>query len=175
MWLKKGQLKWLLLSVVVIIVDQISKWLALQFLQLHQPVNVFPGFNWMLAFNTGAAFSFLGDAGGWQHYLFSAIALVVTAILIRWMSQMTPEEKLSGIASGLIIGGAIGNLIDRLLQGKVTDFIDWYYGDYHWATFNLADSFILLGAFLFIVEALFIADKNKVVLETKAKAEAEHE
>ncbi len=159
-WLKQGQLKWLLLSVLVILIDQGSKWLALAYLQLHQPVNVFTGFNLRLAFNTGAAFSFLGDAGGWQQYLFSAIALTVTAILIRWMSQMQPAEKLLGIACGLIVGGALGNLIDRLVQEKVTDFIDWYSGNYHFATFNLADSFIFLGAFLFIYDAIFLQKKS---------------
>ncbi len=171
MWLKKGQLRWLLLSVVVIILDQFSKWLALHYLKMYQPVAVFPGFNWMLAFNTGAAFSFLGDAGGWQHYFFSIIALTVSVILIRWMSQMNPQEKLSGIASGLIVGGAMGNLIDRLSQGKVTDFIDWYYGDYHWATFNLADSFILLGAFIFMFEMFFLSGKTK----DTATAQKNHE
>ena len=148
----KGQIKWLWLSILVIALDQISKYFAIQNLELYRPVEFFRGFNWMLAYNRGAAFSFLGDAGGWQQWLFSGIAVIIISILLRWMWTMKASEKMLGIACGLIVGGAIGNLIDRAVQAKVTDFIDWYYGTHHWPTFNLADSFILLGAFLILLD-----------------------
>jgi signal peptidase II len=157
----KGQIKWLWLSVIVIALDQISKWYAIQNLELHRPVEFFSGFNWMLAYNRGAAFSFLGDADGWQQWLFSGIAIVIVSILLRWMWTMKTTEKMLGIACGLIIGGAIGNLIDRAVQAKVTDFIDWYYGTHHWPTFNLADSFILLGAFLILLEGFLNPQSKK--------------
>ncbi len=156
----KGQMRWLALSVLVIVLDQTSKWFAIEHLELHRPVEVFPGFNWMLAYNKGAAFSMLGDAGGWQQWLFSGIGLIIISILLRWMWTMKSTEKMLGIACGLIIGGALGNLIDRAYQAKVTDFIDWYYGSYHWPTFNLADSFILLGAFLILLEG-FLNPQNQ--------------
>ncbi len=149
----KGQLKWLGLTVIVILLDQVSKWFAIENLEYHRPVEVFAGFNWTLAYNKGAAFSLFGDADGWQQWLFGGLALVISGVLIHWMRKMEASEKMLGIACGLIIGGAIGNLIDRFVQGKVTDFIDWYYGSYHWPTFNLADSFILLGAFLMLLDS----------------------
>ncbi len=155
----KGQLKWLWLTMVVIVLDQASKWAAIEHLEFRRPVEVFAGFNWMLTYNEGAAWSFLGSAGGWQQWLFGAIAVIICSILVRWMWKMKPTETMLGIACGLIIGGALGNLIDRITQAKVTDFIDWYYATHHWPTFNLADSFILLGAFLMLLDS-FINPQN---------------
>lgn len=149
----KGQSKWLWLSVIVIILDQVSKYIAISYLQPYQPVPFFRGFNWMLAFNRGAAFSFLDSAGGWQLWLFNALAFLISIVLVVWMTKMKPQEKRLAIAFSLIVGGAIGNVIDRILYAQVTDFIDWYYGAYHWPTFNLADSFIFLGAAIFIFDS----------------------
>jgi len=147
-----GQLKWLYLSFIIIGLDQLSKYIAVNNLNPYEPVPFFRGFNWMLAYNRGAAFSFLDSAGGWQQWVFNGIAFIVSLVLIRWMAMMKTQEKWLAIACSFIIGGAIGNVIDRLIQAKVTDFIDWYYGQYHWPTFNIADSFIFLGAALFIFD-----------------------
>ena len=148
-----GQIRWLWLSVVVLMLDQVSKWLAERFLSFYEPVPVMPGFNWMLAYNKGAAFSFLATGGGWQHYLFGLLAAVVSVGLVIWMRRMAVHEKISAIGAALIIGGAIGNLIDRVLWGHVIDFIDWYIGRYHWPTFNLADAAITVGCVLMIFDA----------------------
>ncbi len=143
-----GQLKWLSLSALVLVLDQVSKWVALNSLQPYQPVEVMPGFNWMLAFNKGAAFSFLSDSGGWQQVFFVVLALIISGFMIRWMYTMTSQQKLLASACAMVIGGAMGNLIDRLVYGQVTDFIDWYYQSHHWPTFNVADACIMAGAFL---------------------------
>ncbi len=149
-------LRWLWLSGLVITLDQLTKLLAERYLTMHQPVPVIPGFfDLLLAYNEGAAFSFLADAGGWQRWFFTALALGVSVFLILWLKRLHPSEKLTAIALALILGGAIGNLIDRILYGHVIDFISWYYGEYRWPAFNIADSAITLGATLLIVHALF--------------------
>lgn len=152
-------LKWLWLSGVVILIDQVTKVVADKTLSLHEYIPVIPGFfNWTLAYNEGAAFSFLDDAGGWQRWFFTALALVVSIVLILWLKRMQSHERWSAIALSLIIGGAIGNLIDRLIYGHVIDFIDWYYQNYHWPAFNIADSAIFLGAALLILVSIFGED-----------------
>ncbi len=149
-------LRWLWLSGVVILLDQFTKLLAERFLTMHQPVPVIPGFfDLLLAYNEGAAFSFLADAGGWQRWFFTVLAIGVSVFLILWLKRLQATERLTAIALALILGGAIGNLIDRLLHGHVIDFISWYYGDYRWPAFNIADSAITLGATLLIVHAIF--------------------
>lgn len=160
--LAKGsaQIRWLWLSLIVFLLDQGSKWLAEHYLAPYQPIAVFPGFNWLLAYNRGAAFSLFASADGWQHYFFSALAVLVSVALIIWMRRMTPREKLSGAGASLIIGGAIGNLFDRMLWGHVIDFIDWYVGTYHWPTFNIADSAITVGCVLLIIDAWRAERKN---------------
>jgi len=107
-----------------------------------------------LAHNYGAAFSFLSDAGGWQRWLFTGLASVVTLVLIVWLFRLQAKEKLTAAGLGLIIGGAVGNLIDRVLNGYVVDFIDVYYQDWHWPAFNLADSAITCGVILLLLDAL---------------------
>ncbi len=144
--LARGQLRWLPVAVLVLVLDQLSKYTAEHWLQPYQPVPVFPGFNWMLAYNEGAAFSFLADAGGWQQWFFALLALGIVVVLVRWMRLMQPREWPLALAASLVIGGAIGNLVDRLLWGHVIDFVDWYVGHYHWPTFNLADAAIVVGA-----------------------------
>ncbi len=153
-------LKYLWLSLLVVVLDQASKHYADRVLDYHQPVTVIPGlFEWYLSYNTGAAFSFLASAGGWQRWFLLALALVISTLLIGWMRKLGPHEKLTAIGLALILGGAIGNVIDRALLGHVIDFIQVWLGSYPWPAFNLADSFITLGAVLLIGSGLL--DRNK--------------
>ncbi|MDT8310372.1 MAG: signal peptidase II [Methylophaga sp.] len=146
-------LKYLWLSLVVIIVDQISKTVMVNWLDLYETVPVLPFFNLTLAHNTGAAFSFLAGAGGWQRWFFVVLAAVISLVLIIWMRRLAQTAKLEAISLALIIGGAIGNVIDRLIYGYVIDFIDIYAGGYHWPAFNIADSAICIGAVLLIIDS----------------------
>jgi signal peptidase II len=151
---------WLWLSVTVVIFDQLTKWLAEALLVPYQPVPVIPMFNLTLAYNTGAAFSFLSDAGGWQRWFFIGLTLVVIIVLFSWLWKMRAEEKLHAVSISLILGGAIGNLIDRVLLGHVIDFLDVYYDQYHWPIFNIADSAITVGVILLIID-LFWNDREE--------------
>jgi signal peptidase II len=129
--------------------------LAEHFLSLYQPLPVMPSFNLTLMYNQGAAFSFLSDAGGWQRWLFALIAFAVSVALLWWLKRLDRREKRLAIALALILGGALGNLIDRLLLGHVVDFLDVYYADWHWPAFNIADSAISAGAVLMVIDSLF--------------------
>jgi signal peptidase II len=147
-------LKWIWLAVVVVIFDQLTKYIASASLEMYQPIAVMPMFNWTLMHNTGAAFSFLHDAGGWQRWFFAVIALVVSAVIVLWIKRLEQHEKLQAIALALILGGAIGNVIDRVWLGYVVDFIDVYYGLMHWPAFNIADSAISIGVVLIIIDSI---------------------
>jgi len=152
---KSNALSWLALSAVVIALDQLTKHIALGALQPYAPHEVIPGLlNWTLAFNTGAAFSFLHDAGGWQRWLFSALAVTVSLVLIVWLRRLPRSDWRTALPLSLVIGGALGNLIDRMRFGRVTDFIEVYYGQWSWPAFNIADSAICVGAVLLIVFGL---------------------
>ena len=146
-------MKWLWVSVVVLILDQCTKLLADAMLTLHQPVVLLPFLALRKAYNYGAAFSFLGDASGWQRWFFIVLALVVMAILVAWLYRLPSDNTRARVALVLILGGAAGNVIDRLVYGYVIDFIDVFYGSWHWPTFNIADSAISVGAFLLLVDA----------------------
>jgi signal peptidase II len=146
-------MKWLNLSALIIVLDQLSKWVMSSWLDLYQTVPVIPFFNFTLAHNSGAAFSFLASAGGWQRWFFVVLALVVSAVLIVWLKKLQPSAKLEAASLALIIGGAIGNVIDRFIHGYVIDFIDVYVSSYHWPAFNIADSAICVGAVLLIVDS----------------------
>ena len=138
---------WLLLSVVIIALDLWTKAIALANLQLHEPVPVIDGFlNWTLTRNYGAAFSFLSDAGGWQRWFFSALAVGISALLAVWLTRLPRNDWRQALPFALIIGGALGNLVDRLRFGYVVDFIDAYWKTHHWPAFNIADSAIVGGA-----------------------------
>jgi len=145
--------RWLLLAVLVIVLDQYSKWLVLQHFELYQSLVLTSWFNLTLAYNTGAAFSFLNDAGGWQRWLFVLLAVVITAVLLVWLRK-AQQLPLQALALALVIGGAIGNVIDRIRLGHVVDFIDWHYRDWHWPVFNLADAAISVGVVLLIADSL---------------------
>ena len=147
-------LKWIWLSAVVVILDQLTKYIASTSLVLYKPVAVMPMFNWTLMHNTGAAFSFLHDAGGWQRWFFAIIAIVVSVVIVLWIKRLEQHEKWQAVALALILGGAIGNVIDRVWLGYVVDFIDVYYGSSHWPAFNIADSAISIGVALIIIESI---------------------
>ena len=144
------------IALLIIIVDQASKYLAEQLLVLHQPVAIIPFLNFTLAYNTGAAFSFLHQAGGWQNTFFIAIALLMSLVLLVILYRTPRKELQFTVSLWLVLGGAIGNVIDRLRLQKVVDFIDFYVGQWHFATFNVADMAISLGAFLLILDSLNI-------------------
>lgn len=146
-------LRWLWLALVVIVADQITKYIADSQLQLYWPLEVMPGFNLTLSYNTGAAFSFLADAGGWQRWFFISLALGVSAFIIMWVRRLGREERWMAIALTLILGGAVGNVIDRIFIGHVIDFIDLYYGSWHWPAFNIADSAITIGAVMMVIDS----------------------
>ena len=157
----KMAIAWLLLSVVIVVLDLWTKGLATESLELYRPVELTSWLNMTLAHNYGAAFSFLSDAGGWQRWLFTGLAAVVTLVLIVWLLRLPAKEKLTAMALGMIIGGAIGNLIDRIINGYVVDFIDVYYQDWHWPAFNLADSAITGGVILLLIDGLFLSLSGK--------------
>ncbi|GAB6041289.1 signal peptidase II [Endothiovibrio diazotrophicus] len=151
---------WLLLSLAVVALDQASKHWALNALVLHQPRPVVPHFDLTLVFNQGAAFSFLSDAGGWQRWLFVGLAVLVSVVLMVWVLRLGARQRWIGSALGLVLGGAVGNLIDRIRFGHVVDFLDFHYQSYHWPAFNLADSAITVGAVMLLIDAFFLAGRS---------------
>jgi signal peptidase II len=152
-------MKWLPVSLLVLVLDQASKLLADAMLELYQPVVLIPYLAITKVYNTGAAFSFLADASGWQRWFFIGLTVVVSVVLLVWMRRLKEHESRVALALSLILGGAIGNLVDRVLYGHVIDFIDIYYGSWHWPAFNVADSAITIGAGLLLLDA-FIGDRS---------------
>jgi signal peptidase II len=142
------------LSLLVVALDQASKLWILEHFTEYQVVEVWPVFNLTLVFNRGAAFSFLADAGGWQQYFFIGLASVVSLVLLVWLRNMTAHERLTAWGVALVLGGAVGNLIDRLAHGKVVDFLQWHWEHHYFPSFNLADSAITLGVILLLIDAL---------------------
>lgn len=156
-----GRLIWLWVSAVVILLDQLAKWFALSHLHFQTPVVVADGFfNWFLDFNTGAAFSLLGHTGPWHIVLLFVLAIVVCGALLVWVLRANKLSSLTVLSIALIMGGAIGNLIDRARFGHVVDFIQWHFKGYYWPTFNIADSAICLGAVLLILTSLLGLDNG---------------
>jgi len=147
-------------AIVVIVADQVTKQLAENLLFYREVVPVFPSFNITLAYNKGAAFSFLADQSGWQRWFFSLLAAVISVVLAVWITRLKLEEKKLGWALCLILGGAIGNLIDRLIYGHVIDFLDVYWRFHHWPAFNIADAAICVGAGLMLVLSFKDAKKE---------------
>lgn len=148
--------KWGWLALLIVFADQLSKYLAETYLVLHQPVAIIPFFNFTLAYNTGAAFSFLHQAGGWQNTFFIVVALLMSMVLFVMLYRTPSKELQFSLALWLVLGGAVGNVIDRLRIQKVVDFIDFYIADWHFATFNIADIAISIGAFLLIMDSFNI-------------------
>ncbi|UVE18490.1 signal peptidase II [Pseudomonas sp. LS44] len=149
-----GRLAWLWLSVLVFVLDQASKLYFEGALSLYQQIVVIPDyFSWTLAYNTGAAFSFLADSSGWQRWLFALIAIVVSGVLVVWLKRLKADETWLAIALALVLGGALGNLFDRIAYGHVIDFIlvHWRH-QYYFPAFNLADSAITVGAVMLALD-----------------------
>ncbi len=164
-WTTKANLSWkcrfglLGFSFIIIILDQITKEVARHNLMLYQVKPFVQYWSWTLAYNKGAAFSFLADQSGWQKLFFGLVALIVSICLVYYILNRS-YSRLSGIALSFILGGALGNLIDRILYGEVTDFVLWYYRSHSWPAFNVADSFITVGITLLIIENVFFGKKN---------------
>ena len=148
-------LVWLFLSAFILLLDQSSKYCVVHSLAFGEFVSVLPFFNVTLSYNSGAAFSLLANAGGWQLIFFSVISIAVVVLFSYWLLKLKPYSVLQSSALSLIIGGAIGNLWDRVHLGVVVDFLDFYYKHWHFATFNVADSAICIGAALLILHGIF--------------------
>ncbi|MDX9741025.1 MAG: signal peptidase II [Gammaproteobacteria bacterium] len=154
-WRDSG-LCWLWLSTLVLVLDQASKLWADAALQLYQRVELLPGINLTLVYNRGAAFSLLSDAAGWQRWLFAIFALIISVVILVWLRRVVRGDRLQAGGLALVLGGAIGNVWDRLVHGHVIDFIDVHYRDWHWPAFNIADSAITVGVVLLLAETLFV-------------------
>ncbi|MDI1351559.1 MAG: signal peptidase II [bacterium] len=149
---------WLLLSIAIILCDQLSKYWVGIYLTPYKPMPILPMLNITLAYNTGAAFSFLSGAGDWHRWFFTAFSFVVSTILVIWLWRTPSQARLQSAGISLILGGAVGNLIDRGLQGYVVDFIDVFYKYHHFATFNIADSAICIGAAILVLDLIIHRD-----------------
>jgi signal peptidase II len=157
-------LQWLWLTLIFLVIDQVTKHWAVSYFHsvgLYETVEVMPFFNIILRYNPGAAFSFLADAGGWQVAFFTTVSIVISLAIIYWMYTISAKNRWLSIALALILAGALGNLYDRVMLGKVVDFIDWYYGDYHWPAFNIADSVIMLGALMMLLDGVLNPEDKK--------------
>ena len=152
--------RWLWVAVAVLLLDQATKLIALAKLALHEPVALAPFLNLTLVYNKGAAFGFLSSASGWQNLFFIGVALVAGAVILYLLRRLGDNDRLLAVALMLVLGGAIGNLLDRLLYGHVVDFIDVYYRGWHWPAFNVADSAITIGAILIALDALGIGKRS---------------
>lgn len=178
----KKKALWFVIPLVIFVIDQITKTMAVTHLDYTVPSRFLPYFNFTLLYNEGAAFSFLDDAGGWQRWFFAVIAGAVSLAIAVWIAKLPASKKweLTGLA--LILGGALGNLYDRILLGKVVDFVDWFYPaseaclplfyqrfdvldslSCHWPAFNIADAAILAGAACLIIDAFFIKKDNQIL------------
>jgi signal peptidase II len=152
--------RWLWVAVAVLLLDQATKLIALAKLALHESVALAPFLNLTLVYNKGAAFGFLSSASGWQNLFFIGVALAACAVILYLVRRLADNDHLLAIALMLVLGGAIGNLLDRLLYGHVVDFVDVYYRGWHWPAFNVADSAITIGAVLIALDALGIGKRS---------------
>lgn len=143
------------ISAAVLVLDQASKWWAVSYLTTHPKIELLPILNISLAYNRGVAFGLFNDGGDWQRVFFSVLAVVVGIFIFNMVRRLQQQEKIMAMALMLVLGGAIGNLIDRVFLGYVIDFIDVYYQAWHWPTFNVADSAISVGAVLLVWDTLF--------------------
>ena len=171
-------LRWLWLTLLCLIIDQVSKqWVAGTF-DYRETLSVLPFFNLTFVHNPGAAFSFLADQGGWQRWFFTAIAAIASIVFLVWMAKTPKQQRLLSIAFALILSGAVGNLIDRVLFGYVIDFLDFHWAGFHFAAFNIADSVIFIGAALMIFESFTNKEDNQEAnkdANLKANIESQNE
>lgn len=153
--------RWLGLALVVVALDQITKQVVDAVLTYNEPLVVLPVFNFTLRYNTGAAFSFLADSGGWQRWFFTVLALVVSVVLVIWLRRLPRRAVFESLGIALILGGAVGNVIDRILFGYVIDFLEFHYQHWYWPAFNVADSAITVGVTVLILDSLFQAKQQR--------------
>jgi signal peptidase II len=144
-------------SALIALADQLIKWLVQQSMAYGQSVDITPFFNWVHVWNKGAAFSLFADGGGWQRYFFIAIAIVVSAVLVKLIRDS--HKRTEALAYSMVLGGAFGNVIDRVFRGYVVDYLDFHWQSRHWPAFNLADVFIVLGVAMILVTS-FTAEKG---------------
>jgi signal peptidase II len=149
--LSSSALMWVALSAVIIIIDRDSKIWMMNHLTFGEPLRLLPFLNLILAYNTGAAFSFLHTASGWQHFLLGGLAIAASIFILVWLARSRRDEYWQNTALSLILAGALGNAWDRISYGHVIDFINFHLGNWHFAIFNVADSAICVGAFMLIV------------------------
>ena len=155
-------LPWLVLSAVVIVLDQLTKYWVLTSLPEYTAIPVIDGFwNWYRTYNTGAAFSFLANAGGWQKWFFTILAIGICGMLGWWLAKTPRRDWRTALPFALVIGGALGNVIDRQIHGHVVDFIQWHWQEHYWPAFNLADAAIVGGAIGIALFGFFPAKKGK--------------
>ena len=145
---------WLWLSALVIVIDQVTKRVVDTTMQLYQSIELIPYFQLTYLRNQGAAFSFLSSAGGWQRWFFIGLAVIASVFICFWLKKLNRNQRWEAIAWSLVLGGALGNLIDRILYGYVIDFLDVYVGDWHWPAFNVADSAITVGVVMLLIDSL---------------------
>lgn len=150
--IQRPLLKWLSCTLIIVVLDQFSKYLASSLLPLHESMTLIPFLNLTLAHNTGAAFSFLSSASGWQRWFFVVLAITVSVVIVVMLKRLPATEQRQALALSLILGGALGNVWDRIQLGYVIDFIDVYYAEWHWPVFNVADSAITVGAALLVYD-----------------------
>ena len=144
---------WVFIAISVFVLDRVTKMLVLHYLPFRLPVNILPIFNLFFTFNTGSAFGFLNNASGWQGWLFSGIAITVSIFLVAWQFKISYRYIWLKVALAFILGGTMGNLYDRIAYGYVIDFLDFYFKQWHYATFNLADSAICAGAIMLVISS----------------------
>lgn len=154
-------LRFVWISVIAFILDQLTKRMVIAEMDLYQSIQLTGFFNLTYVHNYGAAFSILYDAGGWQRYFLSAVAIIVSIVIVWWLRQSTKQQVLLPVAFAFILGGALGNVFDRLMYGYVIDFLDFYVGNYHWPAFNIADSVIFIGAALLIIDMFKNKEQNE--------------
>lgn len=158
----KKNLQWLWLSLLVFVLDYASKVYFSSAMQLGESIEILPVFNWTLAHNYGAAFSFLHDAGGWQRWLFGGIAIAVSVAIVWWLVTLKKGTTFLAVALALVLGGALGNLYDRVTLGYVVDFIHVHYQSWHFPAFNIADCGITVGAIMLMIDTLFFEGRRAV-------------
>lgn len=150
----RSGLRWLWVTALVVAIDQASKILLIERLPPFRPVAILPSLNFLLTFNTGVSFSFLQLSGGGQRWPLAIFAVIIVAVLVGWLARLPRDRRLLGVAVSIILGGAVGNLIDRVANGQVTDFIQLYYGTWSFAIFNLADAAITIGVAMILFDNL---------------------
>lgn len=153
--------RYFVMALVVVLLDQLTKLWVLNSFETFEIVTVLPVFNLTLVFNEGAAFSFLADAGGWQRYIFVSISAVMSIVFVIWLSRVKSHERWLATGLAFLLGGAVGNLIDRVWLGKVVDFLQWHWHDAYFPAFNLADAAITLGVILLLIDSFKTSSEKR--------------